>query len=150
MFKLIKYFLFFILVCAGAFGQTTNVRSANLIWKESCNPTVIKYTVYYTTNVVSKPVTNITAIEIDDCDYLKPAATNIFYGKYNSTNRIFITGITNVTCTVTNLVIGTKYYFTLTCSSSVSESGQSPELSFVPVMTPILSTVRDVVVLSWK
>lgn len=123
-------------VCA--FAQVTNTNpKVNLAWDGNCDVQVTSYGVYFTTNKLSVPRTNVIAAYVDDCGTNRPTATNIYYGSYSSTNVVISQGRTNTTATVTNLTRGATYYFIVRSRNSFGlESDDSNEVGFTVPTVP--------------
>lgn len=117
------------------FSQTTNTARVTLAWDPNCSSAIIGYGVYFTTNQVTPPRTNIYPSFVDDCGTNRPTSTNIYYGSY-STNVVLVTGRTNTTCTVSNLVRGSTYYFIVRSRDGALESDDSNEVGFTVPLTP--------------
>lgn len=121
-------------VCA--FAQATNTAKVTLAWDPNCSSEIKGYGVYYTTNALSVPKTNIYPSFVDDCGTNRPISTNIYYGNY-STNVVEVVGRTNTTCIVSNLVRGSKYYFIVRSQNFGGlESDDSNEVGFTVPLTP--------------
>lgn len=124
--------------------------SARLKWSPSCNTNVVQYTVFYTTNRLLTPITNIGPASVDECGDQRPAYTNVFYGNYNFTNIFVVKGYTNDSVIITNLVRGATYYFTVTCSTSFFESDRSKEVTYTPSTNAFAPRVDGVVVIKFE
>lgn len=109
-------------------GFSLNAQNLKLEWPVICDPNITKYTLYYTTNVAPNPNTNIVSEFIDDCGIFHSKKTNVYFASYINAKSINVIG-TN-TCTISNLLIGPKYYFTITYSTLNFESDKSAELSY--------------------
>lgn len=121
-------------VCA--FAQATNTAKVSLAWDGNCDVQVTRYGVYFTTNKLSVPRTNVIPAYIDDCGTNRPTATNIYNGSY-STNVVFSEGRTNTTATVTNLTRGATYYFIVRSRNAAGlESDDSNEVGFTVPLFP--------------
>jgi hypothetical protein len=127
--------IFFIL-----FGYYINAASVKLAWDVSCETNVVKYVFFYTTNILTTPETEVEIGATNECGVYYPTTTNIFYGHY--TNSIDIIGRTNTMCIISNLIAGSKYYFTIKCVNNYGlESFRAGELSYiVPNTTNVLPT----------
>lgn len=102
--------------------------SITLAWDASCNTNVVGYSLYYTTNTLTVPVTNVYPAYIDDCGVSMPGYTNVYKANWNLSAVKNVVGIANVTNTVTNLSRGKTYYFVVTAKSATMESDKSSEI----------------------
>lgn len=84
---MIKKFLFTLLtiVSLTAFSQTASVLVS---WDPVCNTNVSDYIVYYGTNLLTTPKTNIYPSSLDDCGKLRLAETNVCKGDYDLTQLV--------------------------------------------------------------
>lgn len=111
-----------------AFNAKSAPATVVLGWDGNCSPEVSGYTCYYggTNSVIT---TNIVKAYTNDCGIAVPATTNIYRGAY--TNSVMVSGRTNTTCTVSNLVSGATYSFVITSRSATGlESEYSNELIY--------------------
>lgn len=126
--------------------QTTNSTvNVNLAWNGLCSPLITGYSIFFTTNVLENgPITNIGPALVDDCGTNRSAYTNIYFGSYSTNQSIMVLGRTNVTCTISNLVRGATYYFTIRTKTDIMESLPSNEVKYtIPFVTnPIPSIVQ--------
>lgn len=88
-------------------GPSTNLPSVTLAWDQTTDSSVNRYSVYYGT------------------------ASRIY------TNAVVITGKANTSCTITNLVRSTTYYFAATCIATNNlESAFSAEVVYATSPIP--------------
>ena len=115
-----------------------NAQSAGvtLAWDQCCNTNIVGYVLYYTTNTVATPVTNVFTAFLDDCGINRPGSTNVYYGNWNLATAQNVVGITNATTSVTNLVKGAKYFFVVTAKTATLESDKSNEISYTAPLFP--------------
>lgn len=120
------------------FAVYVNAASVGLQWSMNCESNVVKYILYYTTNVLATPETVIALGGTNECGEFRLGSTNIFYGNY--TNMVDIIGRTNTICNVTNLVADIRYYFTIVAVNNAGlESLRAKEISHV-----ILTSTNDI------
>lgn len=113
-------------------AQTNKI---SLSWDVSCNTNIFQYVLYYGTNVLATPITNVVSSIIDDCGINRPAKTNVYKGSYTTSINVF--GRTNNVVTVTNLVKGVKYYFTITYKAEGElESNPATEVEYTVPLYP--------------
>lgn len=105
----------------------TNVSAATITfaWNSSCNPNVTGYSLYYgLTNTYS--FTRIFPAYIDDCGLSVPAGTNINIGNY--TNSVEVLGRRNNSVTVSDLVAGSTYAFSVVFIMTNSPAGNTNDV----------------------
>ena len=109
--------------------------SVALGWDVHCDNQVAGYVVYYGPPAAVAR-TNVIAAYTNDCGVYMPTTTNVYRGNY--TNTVYVTGRTNTTTTITNLVNGATYCIALVARTDIGvESDLSNELSFtVPLKRP--------------
>jgi hypothetical protein len=134
------------------FSVYVNASNVRLQWDMSCDSNVVKYVMYYTTNVLSTPETIIYPGGTNSCGEFDPRSTNIFFGRYSTMTEVL--GRTNTICSLSNLVVGVKYYFAVSAVNHVGlESVRSREIShIISESTNSISTNRvgGLVVLSYE
>jgi len=120
---------------SGLSQQTNPPATVKLMWDGLCSTNIVGYSLCFTTNVLSTPTTNSLPEFVDDCGTNRPATTNIYFGNY-STNVVQVSGVTNTTCILSNLVRSTTYYFVVKARTESMESLPSNEIKYtVPVIT---------------
>jgi hypothetical protein len=82
--------------------------SVTLAWDGNCSTEVTGYKCYYGLTT-SDARTNIVQAYVNDCGVSVPASTNVYWGSY--TNSVQVSGRTNTTCVVSNLLAGVTYSF---------------------------------------
>lgn len=91
---------------------TSSLPSVTLAWDQSPDPTVSGYNLYWGTQARTNSVS--------------------FY-----TNSVPVPGVSNTSCTISNLVRGTTYYFAATCvATNGLESLYSAEVSYRTLSLP--------------
>jgi hypothetical protein len=110
-----------------------NGASVTLAWDKSCDPSVSGYIVYYSTNYTSL-FTNVVAAYTDDCGNSHVTTTNIHHMPYT----VQIPAGTNCVASISNLVSGLTYSFTVTATNlSGLKSDYSNEVQYtVPFARP--------------
>jgi hypothetical protein len=114
--------------------------TVTLSWNNTCDTNIVGYYIKwgYVSPFVIK--TNIRAAYIDDCNRSRPAETNYYRGIY--TNAMFVSGYTNTTCTISNLLNGIAYAFVATRTNNIGlESDVSEEV--IAIMLKLPSAVEE-------
>jgi hypothetical protein len=126
-------------VILGLFCLATLVASAasvTLAWDPHCDPQVMGYRVYWSTNVTSL-TTNVIPAYVDDCGTNHVQRTNTYHLPYTF-SAPSIGGRTNCTITISNLVVNTTYAFAVTATNSAGlESDYSNEVTFTVPNRPL-------------
>lgn len=122
------------------FAVYVNAASVRLQWDMNCESNVVKYILYYTTNVLTTPETEIDRGGTNECGKFYPPSTNIFYGQYST--LVEVLGRTNTNCHLSNLVTDVKYYFTIAAANNSGlQSLRSAEIShIIPKSTNSVAT----------
>ena len=115
-----------------------------LTWNPSCEQEVTGYRIYYGVGY-GATLTNIVSVYTDSCGIFRPATTNIHHGY---TNIIYITGISNTSVTISNLIGGKTYYFAATTYNVLGmESDFSSEISYTTIIAnPIEPTNLRIII----
>lgn len=142
-----KFFVGTLVLCV--LSGLSETYSAKIKWIPSCNSNVIQYTVFYTTNKLEIPITNIIPSLVDECNFQRPSYTNVYYGKYDLTNIANVNGYTNSECVITNLIRGVRYYFTVTCNTFAFQSLRSKEVTHMSSTNISKSKVNGLSVISF-
>ena len=129
--KLVITLLSSVALCA-----TAHANKISLTWDISCNTNVNQYVLYYGTNTLTSPKTNVYPASLDNCGINRPAETNVYKGDYTST--IITDGRTNNLVVLTNLIKGTKYYFTVSCR--ILPGIESEKCNEIEYTVPLYST----------
>ncbi len=97
-------------------------------WDKSCDTNVVGYYVKWGYTTKSFIRTNVCFSYTDDCGNYHPSVTNYYRGIY--TNNVFVSGYTNTTCTISNLLNGVEYAFVCTKTNKFNlESDLSEEVT---------------------
>jgi hypothetical protein len=108
---------------------TFSLGAATLEWNENCSPDTAGYRVYLSTNSVPD-ATVVTPSFIDDCGITRPERTNVYYP---FTESITISGKTNVSFTLTNLIPMLTYHLAVTAFDAGGlESDFSDIVNYTP------------------
>ena len=117
------------LICLFVCLFSLGVVAATLEWDANCSPDTAGYKVYYGTNTLIR--TNVVASYTDDCGVLQPTRTNIYHTSF--TESIVLSGRTNTSLRITNLLPSITYYFAVTAFDTGGlESDFSDEVSYTP------------------